>query len=215
MLPIPAARSRARRSRRRRDHCALLPPAAAEGPLVAARGRACPDRAACAGSEAGSWRNASRGSDSGEAILNGRARGNPATAVQRVSRAPAGLVHLRRRARRCSPRGAAHGNGDARRPRVPLVFVGGRAHPVRDHARDPAPHRARPSEARAVRTSPARLVGALARARRALARRHLSRRVRLRARALRVRQLGPPRSRGSCPTAGTRAARHSSRSSSS
>ena len=128
------------------------------------------------------------------AVLVESARGPDGRAV---SRAPAGVVHLRRCADTTRVRGATHRHGDARRPRLPLVLVGGRTRPVRDHARHPAPDRARASEARGVRTSPPRIVEALARARCTFARHDLSRCVRLRARALRLRQLGPLRGAGS------------------
>ena len=154
---------------------------------------------------------AAAGSSAGARPADGMPRVEAARQRPAYARAARRLARLRPRAGRARLRVAARRRRDAGGHRLPLLVVDRGARPVRDHARDPAAHRARPAaSARRSRCARRRrgrsalglavlaLLGDLGRERR-----H-SRRSSTR-----------PRSRGSCLTTGTRAARVRSRRSSS
>ena len=155
----------------------------------------------CACLEAGSWLNASR------AVLRGILAVSAGVETKHPGRLLAWLVFVVACSRflgygaRLSRRRTTAG-----RPRVPLLVVGGGALPVRHHARNPAAHRARAAEARGLRAATTGVVEASDRARRARPRSDLPRGVRRTSACCRCSATGaPPTSKGSCPTAGTRA----------
>ncbi len=114
----------------------------------------------------------------GRAVLecvDGERGGPPAEAL-----AARRLARIRLGAGRAGIRQPVQRRGSARGPRVPLLVVRRRGRAVRDHARDPAPHRPQAPSARRLRAAPAGVVATRARLRVARARRDLRGRLRLR-----------------------------------